>query len=301
MSRTPRVNAGMVLAAMLLLLAVAGCGAATTSDPDSTGPVITEVAAGMPRPSHVIVVIFENKADTQVVGNAAAPFLTTLAKKGATFRNSHGIAHPSQPNYIALLSGSTHGVRSDSCPRNLGGQPNLARQLISAGRSFAGYAESMPRSGFTGCSAERGLYQRKHNPWVDFSNVPAASNRTYAQLPHNLSALPTVSFIVPNMCHDMHNCAVSVGDAWARKNLGRLATWAQSHNSLLIVTFDEDDGTRANHIPTFLVGPMVRSGVVSQDIDHYNVLRTIEDMYRLRPLGLAAKAAPLSGWWRKAA
>lgn len=72
--------------------------------------------------------------------------------------------------------------------------------------------------------------------------------------------------------------------------------WAQTHDSLLIVTFDEDDKTKANHIPTFLVGPMVRTARLPQLIDHYNVLRTVEEMYGLGPLGLAARAQPLSGW-----
>lgn len=278
------------------LLAMAGCGAGggPTADPDATGPVVRSVAGSLPRPAHVVVVIFENKGRAQLFDRA--PYLTRLAGTGAGFVRSHGIAHPSQPNYIALLSGSTHGVRDDSCPQDLGGKPNLARQLIDAGYTFAGYSESMPTTGFTGCSAAGGLYQRKHNPWADFSNVPASSNRPYARFPTDLSRLPTVSFVVPNMCHDMHSCPISVGDRWASRHLPRYVRWARAHHSLLVVTFDEDDGTAANHIPTFLVGPMVKPGRVSQRVDHYNVLRTLEDMYGLPPLGLAARAHPLHGW-----
>lgn len=285
------------LFALFCLLAVAGCGAGggPTADPDATGPVVGS-GGSLPRPAHVVVVIFENKGEAQLFEHA--PYLARLAGTGARFVHSHGIAHPSQPNYLALLSGSTQGVRDDSCPQDLGAKPHLARQLIDAGYTFAGYSESMPVTGFTGCSAAGGLYQRKHNPWVDFSNVPASDNRPYARFPRDLSRLPTVSFVVPNMCHDMHSCPVSAGDRWASRNLPRYVRWVHTHRSLLVVTFDEDDGTVANHIPTFLVGPMVRPGRAPQRIDHYNVLRTLEDMYGLAPLGLAARARPLTGWTR---
>jgi phosphatidylinositol-3-phosphatase len=100
-------------------------------------------------------VIFENKGYEQVMGTAQAPYLTSLARTGANVTDAHGETHPSQPNYIALLSGGTQGVTSDSCPRYLGDQPNLARQLIDAGRSFVGYSEDLPQVGFTGCGSGR--------------------------------------------------------------------------------------------------------------------------------------------------
>lgn len=288
------VRALLVLAAIIV---VGGCGTGNglTSDPDASGPRVITTPGSLPRPAHVLVVIFENKTAGQVLGaGTAAPYLNALAATGMTFTNSHGIAHPSQPNYIALLSGSTYGVGDDSCPQNLGNRSNLARQLLDAGESFAGYAEALPVAGYTGCSA--GRYARKHNPWVDFSNIPASSNLPLTAFPADLASLPTVSFLVPDLCDDMHDCPVSAGDRWARRSLPRYVSWAARHNSLLIVTFDEDDGSAANHIPTFLVGPMVRAGHSAQPIEHYNLLRTLEDMYRLAPLGRAATAHPLTGW-----
>lgn len=221
--------------------------------------------------------------------------MTALANTGARFTNSHGVAHPSQPNYLALFTGSTQGVTDDGCPQNLGPRPNLAQQLQQAGDSFTGYSENLPTPGYTGCTGSGG-YARKHNPWVDFSNVPAASNLPYTDFPTQLSRLPTVSFVIPNLCHDMHDCNVATGDRWARSHLPSYVTWARTHNSLLIVTFDEDDGASTNHIPTFLIGPTVKPTTVSQPIDHYNVLRTIEDMYGLDPLGQARNASALNGW-----
>jgi acid phosphatase len=185
-------------------------------------------------------------------------------------------------------------VTDDSCPQNFSG-PDLASQLAQAGHTFVGYSEDLPSEGYTGCRT--GGYARKHNPWVNFSDVPASANQPYSALPTDFSHLPTVSFVVPNLCNDMHDCGVAAGDAWAKKNLPAFVAWARGHNSLLVVTFDEDNGSRANHIATILVGPMVTAGTYGQRIDHYSVLRTLEDMYGLPPVGQASGAAPLTGVW----
>jgi acid phosphatase len=95
----------------------------------------------------------------------------------------------------------------------------------------------------------------------------------------------------------MNDCGVATGDAWTHDHLSGYVDWARTHNSLLVVTFDEDSGTDANHIATFLVGPMVAAGPSDQRIDHYSLLRTLEDMYRLPPLGHAAKVQPITGVW----
>ena len=277
----------------VLLAFVTGCStASTTSDPDATGPVVPTVARSKPPPDHVMLVVFENEDSTAVLGSSSAPYLNTLAAAGLAFTDAHAVTHPSQPNYVALFSGSTQGITDDTCPRSLSG-PNLATELAAAGRTFIGYSEDLPRAGYTGCSA--GSYARKHNPWADFTDVPSAMNQPYSALPQDYNALPTVSIVVPNLCNDMHNCPVTTGDAWARQHLSSYVTWAATHNSLLIVTFDEDSGTSANRIPTLVVGPMVRPGTSTQLIDHYDVLRTLQDMYGLPPLGLTRTAKPLEG------
>ncbi|NMH97753.1 alkaline phosphatase family protein [Pseudonocardia acidicola] len=274
---------------------VTGCSATgPTPDPDAGGPAVATAPGAVPHPDHVMMVVFENKNASAVVGSADAPYLTALAKAGANFTDAHGVAHPSQPNYIALLSGSRQGVTDDSCPQALSG-PNLPSELLATGHSFVGYSEDLPNTGFTGCTS--GEYARKHNPWVDFPNLPASVNQPLAAIPRDYSMLPTVSFVVPNMCNDMHDCPVAAGDAWARRQLSSYVSWAATHNSLLIVTFDEDGGTDGNHIPTIMVGPMVRPGDTGQPIDHYNVLRTIEDMYGLPALGEAGSAHPITGIW----
>jgi acid phosphatase len=283
----------------------AATGPITASPPSSSAALPITAAAppvrssvvpnGAAAPAHVVVVIFENKDAGQVDGADSAPFLNGLAAEGTRFTDAHGEAHPSQPNYVALFSGSTHGVDGDSCPQDLTGE-NLASQLIAAGRTFVGYSEGLPKPGYTGCGD--GTYARKHNPWADFPALPASVNQPLTALPNDFAKLPTVAMIVPNLCHDMHDCSVATGDEWSRQHLAGYARWAQTHGSLLIVTFDESSGSdSANRIPTFVVGQGVRSGVSGQRIDHYTLLRTIEDFYGLAPLGRARAARPLTGIW----
>jgi acid phosphatase len=248
----------------------------------------------VPAPAHVLVVVFENEDADSVIGAPDAPYLTSLARQGASFADAHGETHPSQPNYLALFSGSTQGVRDDSCPQTFDG-PDLGSQLLAAGRTFTGYSEGLPRAGFTGCSS--GDYARKHNPWVDFTDLPASVNQPLSALPADRADLPTVAFVVPDLCNDMHDCGVAAGDAWARANLAPYLSRAQDDDSLLVVTFDEDEGSSGNHIATILAGPMVRPGEYDERIDHYTLLRTVEEMYGLPPLGTAADRAPITDVW----
>jgi acid phosphatase len=108
-----------------------------------------------------------------------------------------------------------------------------------------------------------------------------------------------VSFVIPNLCHDMHDCGVGVADGWLRRHLGGYASWATTHDSLLIVTWDEDDGTVVNHIPTILYGQPVKPGRYRERITHYSVLRTIEAAYGLRHDGHAATASPITNVWKR--
>ncbi len=254
-----------------------------------------QAATSVPRFDHIVLVMFENKASSQITASSA-PYFKSLASQGASFSQSYAITHPSQPNYIALFSGSTQGVTNDDCPKTFSGN-NLGAQLIAAGLSFRGYSESMPSNGYTGCSS--GTYRRKHNSWVDFSNVPAASNLTYAGFPSsgNYASLPTVAFVTPNMCNDMHDCSIGTGNSWLQANLDAYAQWAKTHNSLLIVNFDEDNSLSLNHIYTTFVGAGVRTGTYSEKITHYTVLRTIESAYGLSALGGAASVSPITDVW----
>lgn len=243
-----------------------------------------------------MVVVLENHAYDEVIGPPDAPFLAALAASGAVLTESYAITHPSEPNYLALFSGSTQGLADDSCPHSYRG-PNLASALIAAGRTFTGYSEDLPAAGYTGCSS--GAYARKHNPWVDFVQLPASVNQPMSAFPPDFAALPTVAFVIPNLNHDMHDGTLADADQWLHTHLGRYATWARTHDSLLIVTADEDDYSAGNRVPTLLVGAHVQAGHYAVRTDHYGVLRTILQSCRVTPFAAAASAAPLTSIWSR--
>lgn len=232
----------------------------------------------------------ENKPYSAVIGNRSAPYLNALARRGTSFTDLHAIRHPSQPNYIALFSGSTHGVTDDACPQHLSG-PTLAGELRKAGLSFAGYSEDLPAPGSPVCNAKK--YARKHAPWTNFADLPASVHQPFTAFPTDFTALPTVSFVVPNLDHDMHDGTVAQADAWTRQHLGAYATWATTHHSWLIITWDEDDFSERNRIPTFVIGAGATSKQVSTPVTLYSLLRAIEDRYGLPRLGASASAPAL--------
>ncbi|GHD98059.1 alkaline phosphatase family protein [Streptomyces alanosinicus] len=255
-------------------------------------------AGAVPSPDHVVVVVMENHAYSQVIGSSSAPYINSLKSGGASLTQSYAETHPSQPNYYALFSGSTQGVTDDSCvDPGFSSDPNLASEVIDAGRTWASYNESLPSEGSTTCSS--GKYAQKHNPWFGFDNVPTSSAKTFAQFPTDYSTLPQMSFVTPNLCSDMHDCSVSSGDTWIKNNLGAYASWAKTHNSLLVITFDEDNRLSGNRIPTVLYGQPVAAGSSSSTTyNHYDLLRTLEDSQGLTShAGNAADAEDISGIW----
>jgi acid phosphatase len=213
--------------------------------------------------------------------------------QAAVLTRSYAVTHPSEPNYLALFSGSTYGITDDRCPVQLGDTPNLGRQLLDAGFTFTGYSEGLPSAGFTGCSS--GRYAAKHTPWVAFGNLPPPVNQPLTALPADFTQLPTVAWIIPDLCGDMHDCSISDGDTWMRTHIDAYAQWALTHHSLLLVTFDEDDNSADNRILTFIRGDGIRPGRYDMPVTHYGVLATIEDEYGLGRLGEAATATTITG------
>lgn len=249
------------------------------------------------RPSHIVVVIEENHAYSEIHGNASAPYIKHLMAIGANFTNYHGVEHPSEPNYLDLFSGSNQGVTDDSSPHTFS-TPNLASELLAKRLSFRGYSEGLPSVGYLGVTNTTFTYARKHNPWVNFTNVPSSSNLPLRQFPTNFNQLPTVSFVIPNLNDDMHDGSIQKGDTWLKRNLSSYASWCVKHNSLLIVTWDEDDNSSSNQVPLIMVGGRVRRGNYRQTLNHFNLLRTLEAFYGLRFLGASANAAPMTSVWK---
>jgi hypothetical protein len=315
-----RVRKGTVVPVVVALAALAG-GVSCSSPPTPTAgsasatgsamptaesapatgsatPTTGRPPSALPRPAHVVVVVEENHSYGDIIGNtSSAPYMNSLAAQGALLTKSYAVTHPSEPNYMALFAGSRFGLTSDRCPVNEGTAANLGSELIAAGLTFKGYSEGLPSAGSTACSA--GAYARKHAAWVNFSNVPAADSVPFSDFPRSsgYAGLPTLSFVIPNLNHDMHDGTISEADTWLNSHLSAYASWAKTHNSLLVVTWDEDDSSQRNQIPTIIVGQGVKVGRFNKMINHYNVLATLEKMYGLPPAGASASAPPISNIW----
>ncbi len=242
--------------------------------------------------SHIVVVMEENHSYSEIIGSPDAPYINSLAGQGAVFTQSFAITHPSQPNYLAIFSGSTQGTTDDSCPHTFSGS-TLESELLAAGKSFTGYAEGLPQAGSEVCVS--GEYKRGHVPWTDFSADNPNDNQPFTSFPADFAQLPSVAFVIPDLLDDMHDGTIQQGDSWLQNNLSAYVDWAMNNNSLLIITFDEDDGTENNQIPTIFVGATVKPGQYSETINHYNVLATIENLYGIQN---QTSSAPITDVWK---
>jgi phosphatidylinositol-3-phosphatase len=287
----------LILGTIAMPLAVGVCVLSASSTLGGSTP-------HLPRPDHIVMVIEENHSYSQIIDSPDAPYINRLAAQGAVFTQSFGVTYPSQPNYLALFSGSTQGMTDNSCPHTFT-TPNLGHALLAAGLTFAGYSEDLPSVGSLICSV--GLYARKHTPWVNWQDsgtngLPATVNLPMTNFPTDYTKLPIVSVIVPNQVNDMHHGknpeAIQTGDRWLQEHVDAYVQWAQQHNSLLIVTWDEDNKKENNRIATLFVGPMVQAGRYDQRITHDNVLRTIEDLYGLSHADASTDAAPIAQIWK---
>jgi hypothetical protein len=265
----------------------------------SLGPA--SAAGPVPHLEHVVLIVLEDKNYDEV---RTLPYISSLIATGAVFTNSHGVAHPSQPNYLALWSGSQQGVTDNTCPAP--GSPfsteNLGHACQAAGYLWRSYVESLPSTASLVCSANGGLYTRDHNPCTNFDNLNDQDNRPYTDLARDLGRGHYDEFIyaAPNNCNNSRDCPASTSDTWLANNV----PWIMGYmgpNDLLIITWDEDLSAD-NHILTIFLGGPVKPGYASsRAINHYTVLRTICDGLGLAPFGAAASESPIVDAWIGAA
>ena len=272
--------------------------------------VLASAASAAPKPAvprfkHVIVAVFENKERSEIAGNPAAPTFNALGRRYATLPGYTGVAHPSLPNYLALVSGSTHGITND-CTDCVVDGPSLADTLAAAHRTWKTYAEGLPSTGSTDAFA--GRYAKKHDPFLYFRRVLA--NRAwldrvvpFGQLAADVRSrrLPDYSLVVPDLCHDMHDCSVRTGDRWLKANIVPLLASPALAGSVVFVVFDEGSSSRGGggNVTALATGPAVRPGATfTAAANHYSLLRTIEQAWGLPLLGKSAHARPVIGIWR---
>lgn len=305
--------------------------------------------AKLPRPDHIVIVFEENKAPGDL-SMANAPYLNTVLEPIAATLSLYAFHHPSQPNYYEFFAGTNAldvaTLCNDSCPPAQSRTNNLYRSIANTtGVTFTGYAESLP-AGMTNAQAltacqtscpSQPCYQcyfaLKHAPWMAFAEVPQTVSLSFASFPTDFTKLPTISLVTPNLLDDMHspmtstNCQlgtnniaaeVTQGDTWLKNNMAAYAMWAMTHNSLLIVTWDESSneppnpvdpsipcpaksyyGPGQNQIATFVIGQPVKTGYTSTiQYNHHDLLNTIVTMYGMPAVNGSAGANVISDIWK---
>jgi hypothetical protein len=261
--------------------------------------------AGQPQPDHVVIVMEENHSYTEIIQGGAAPYITnTLIPQGALFTNYFAQYNPSEQNYLEILSGSDQGIGNGD-PNPAPGSPftaaNWGGQLPSKGFTFKGYSEGLPSTGYSGPDTGKWVY--RHCPWIAFqgtglNQIPPANNVDFSSFPTDFTTLPTVCMVTPNLDNDMHDGTIQQGDQWLQTNIDAYAQWAKSNNSLLIVVWDEDDGSQNNQVAMLMVGQIVQAGVQdTQTLNHDSLCQLICDMYGIPPMGGAIGATSITGIW----
>lgn len=288
-----RVTAAV--AGMLFATAVQACSTSNSEDRPSDDPTVS-TERSEPQSSVVsklLVLVVENHSLREM--RAEMPFLAALADRFGYATDYNAVAHPSLPNYLAITSGSTNGVSEDRSPAFNGVKGSSVFGLaLQAGRSARIYSEGMPEN----CALEDGgdRYVVRHNPWAYYVDERVACERNSVAL-SRLTAdaheghLPEVGMIVPNTCHDAHDCGLATADDWLRRVLRTLMSgpdWA-GEGLAIVITADEDDHTQRNHVLTVVVHPDVRSRVVDGDLDHYSLARALFDVAGVSPLGEAGE------------
>jgi hypothetical protein len=294
----PRVHLTVKRCLPLAVLMIAAC--VTTRQRAHVGtPAPFPAQAGV---KHIVIVILENKnADSA----RAQPFMHWLADNGAYLEQYYAITHPSQPNYIALISGSTRSVTNDQ--NVILNAPHIGQFV-----TWKTYAEGYPEGG---CHTEKQIlrYVRKHNPFISFADVAdheACRNIvpfTHFAVDLKSGSLPRLSLVIPNLDDDAHDQPVRYADDWLTANFKPLmvnpTVWS---DTLLIVTFDEDQkkwiaGGDGNRVYIALWGgPIMPHTVISGvSYDHYDLLRTIEELFHVTPMAAGdAAARPIGGIWK---
>jgi hypothetical protein len=286
----------LLLAIILGLLVTSALAEAPKSNAVSTSATI----------NHVIIIVLENTPYSKVYGSSNAPYMTSIADKYSLLTNYYAIAHPSLPNYITMIAGSTFGITDDGQPSShtsIAGNAEIVSLLETKGVSWKTYQESMPSACYKSSSGD---YVVRHNPFVYFNDVTADS--TYCNshvvdfnaLDNDIAnnALPKYVFITPNLKNDGHDTSLGYADNWLSGFLPKLINSPSFASSVIFVTFDEDDGSSGNHIYTAAVGP---STIVKQAFkstvkyNHYSLLATVEDIYGLGDLGRNDASAAVMG------
>ena len=249
-------------------------------------PTSTPEASPTPDPTHVFVIVLENRSYSQVIGMS---YVSQLAQQYGVAANYHGVSHPSLPNYLAMTSGSTWGIYDDGWHNLPAG--GLGSQLTSAGITWRAYMEGMS----SGCFRNGNGYALKHNPFPYYGGACPPEVVPFTQFAGDMAGnVPRFVWITPDLCHDGHDCSNSVVNTWLAQYVPViLSTRAWQDDGVLFITWDEGKDS-ANSVLTLVVheDPLIHQS--QKGYDHYSLLATIEDALALPRLGQAAQASAMT-------
>jgi phosphatidylinositol-3-phosphatase len=268
---------------------------------------LTCAHGAVPVSSHVFIVVEENHKYSDVIGNSSMPYLNGLANKYGLALKYYANTHPSIGNYFMLTTGQIITKNDSFCSKIT--NDNIVRHLITGGKTWKSYAESLPSVGYTGCSY--GAYVKRHNPFAYFNDVVDSSTEKlnlvpFSQLPTDLTSnhLPQFSFIVPNLNNDAHNGTLSQADYWLKKNIGPLInSFVFQKDGILIIVFDEaetsDTQGGGGHVTAVVIGPKVLAGHKSSiTYQHQNTLKTLMKALGVSSFpGAASSASSMSDFF----
>jgi phosphatidylinositol-3-phosphatase len=234
---------------------------------------------------HVFVIVLENTSYQLALRQ---PYIASLAQQYAVATNYGDVASPSLPNYLAMTSGSTWGIRDD----NFHQLPatGIGNQLTDAGISWKAYME-----GFTGdCFNSPYPYALKHNPFVYYGGTCPANVVPMTDLTSDLNGgTPQLSWITPGLCNDGHDCGVKTADRWLSQFVPQITSSpAWQEGGALFITWDESSANDGR-VALLVVAPGVR-GDLTMPLDHFSLLATIADRLGVPRLGLAQQATSLA-------
>ena len=287
---------------LAMVVALAGCGghASPGRSPSGDRAVATTLGGGAAsaRVTKLLVVVIENHSLQEM--RTGMPYTFALARRFGYASDYHGVTYPSLPNYLAILGGSTDGVHDDDSPavHPVPG-PTVLGRAVAHGETAKAYVDGMPST----CALDNGgdHYAVKHNPWAYYpaerdlcraDDVPAS--RLSSAVAHGW--LPDAGMVVPNMCHDAHDCPLSHADDYLRGVMQDVFTgpdWKSGHLAV-VVTADTDDRKAGNQVLTVVVHPSQHGRVVGQRLDHYALSRLYSDVTHTAPVGLAAHAPSMA-------
>jgi acid phosphatase len=276
-----------------LRVTVIATNEAGSSQPSRSAPTAVVTGQTTASPAHVMVIVEENRNRSEVIGASSMPYLNSLARKYGNTSKWNGVAHPSLPNYLALISGSTQGVTDDGCGYSFAGTPTIGSELSLAGISWKAYLEDLPEAGSEVCTS--GEYAKKHNPFAYFpeTNGPNVVPASQFTTDESSGQLPDFIFYVPNLINDGHDGTNEQVDNYLKGLIpGLLASSWYAEDGTIIITWDESNGEE--EIPTVVVHGSGSSQLLTAAGNHYGTLATIESLYAVPLLGHAAGATTLA-------